>query len=295
MLTTAGLDTVGPWSRLNSDQLPASEGGCMFAHGDYIYYLTGQVDVPSTSSKLWRYSITSGTWGTVNCPMPHGQLRTCSTVDNKVYFFGGIPESTQVWQFDLLTLGWTPLGNFTYPFYAGISKAIGTDIYIIGGYSGSAPINRLTRYNTLTDAKTTRAVLPDATYGPSVFSFNTNTFIVTGGVDNLGNTYDQRRLLYAIDTDRWTSNQMTGAIHPGGFAAFTQTPTMGYVFGGVSNRTPSNKLSTFEVVSYKTVPKVGTQPGSRSRASMVSHNGKLYLLGGVNDAGRLSDFWVWSE
>lgn len=298
MLAITNSGSIGKWTRLNSGQLPASEAGCIFAHGDYIYYLTGNVSVPSTNNVLWRYTISTATWTTIVCPLPHRQLRTCSKVNNKVYFFGGIPESTQVWQFDLLTETWLQLGNYLYPFYAGVSIAIGTDIYIAGGYSGSGnlPLNRFVRYNTLTDETTTLATLPRITYGPAVYSFNENSLIITGGTDNLANTSDQNRLVYVIDTNRWTSNVMTGLLHPGGFTAFTQSKNLGYAFGGVFNRgLPSDQFDTFNALSYAPVPRTGSHPGARTRSNMVYHDEALYLFGGGNDGSKLSDFWVWEE
>lgn len=296
MLTIQNRTLDNKWRRLSSTSLPPSHGGCAFSSGDYIYYLTGAIPNPTANSKFFRYSITDDTWTELPCPLTYGQLRTCSVVNGKAYFFGGWPETLVTWSYDIVSNTWNQLGNFSYRFYSGMSIAIGTDIYIACGYSGSAPLNRFTRYNTLTDGKTVLQVAPTSTTGGMIFSFDDNTVIVTGGSDNLGNTDNLGRNLYTISTNSWARNNMTGPEHPGGYTAFTQSDGVGYLFGGLNNRTPTDVFSTFNALTYTTVKPTSPQPTARSRASMVYNNDAVYMVGGLSSGSEpLSELWVWSN
>ena len=155
----------------------------------------------------------------------------------------------------------------------------GTELLVWGGNGA----NDGYRYNPTTNSWTTIS----ATNAPVPRNFYLSILtgielIIWGGNDastNLGLSTGAR---YNLASNTWTALNITNAPAYLSGANCTFTNNAMYVYGGTSNNVYSNKMHKYDLITnvWTQNTPVGTTVPLRTAASMLSHNGFIYMYGG---------------
>ncbi|MEV8609374.1 carboxypeptidase regulatory-like domain-containing protein [Amycolatopsis sp. NPDC051373] len=205
-----------------------------------------------------------------------------ATVNGKVYSFTGLNGAeltTKNFVYDPGTLAWTPIAELATPRETPAVVAVGTKIYVTGGWAdGSIPVTNTDIYDTVTDTWTAGAPMPTATSAMGVAVAGGRIYVV-GGCDG-GNCGVTRVQVYDPAVDKWSAGPALPA--PIGWTNCGTIAGSIYCAGGVSG-----------LDNLKTAYKLDVEKGAWSRvadlpvqmwgsASTVA-NGQLLLSGGIAD------------
>jgi hypothetical protein len=172
--------------------------------------------VPCTSANC-----PTGVWQVI-APAPEARSRVAGTiVGNFFYYLGGEATgaalNTTAWKLDLTSHQWSPIAPLP-PVPAGsggvsnvAAAAIGTDIYLPGGWDGIAAVSRLLKYDTITD--TWDQVFTDP---PPVPVYSNGAAVVGGKLYVIGGNQVGTNLVYDPSGqigERWSTIPAPPSAH----------------------------------------------------------------------------------
>lgn len=162
--------------------------------------------------------------------------------------------------------------NIPYDFYLGSAVAIGTNIYLFGGYPSDS--RKLAyKYDTLTDTYTKLTDIPYSFYNGSVVAIGTDIYLL-GGQGSVKNKYKYDTL---TDTYTQLANLATDTYTHPAIAIGTDI----YTFGGYNTTTGTYKYET----STDTYVKLTDVPYWNA-SSCVANIGNYIYIFGSNTGGK---------
>ena len=148
------------------------------------------------------------------------------------------------------------------------SAVIGTNIYAIGGYNGSAT-NTNEMYDTITNTWTTKKVLSNSIYGGAAVSCN-------GSIYHLGGySYTTSNYMYNPTTNTWTSK----TVLPNAKQYSAAVEANGKVYISQGNNT-YNIVYDPSTNAWTQLTRNSTTGGNY--VSSAYYNGKIYVMGGAS-------------
>jgi N-acetylneuraminic acid mutarotase len=207
--TWTRLESLPPIENSHGKLKPDNKAGVASAALDGAVYAIGGRNVPDGPcspkspggilASVEKYDIASGHWSEV-APLPEGLSDAAAvTVGSKVWVFGGctvtkngaIRLTKDVYSYDPVANAWTKESNLPFDRCAFSQvAAIGTDVYVIGGFVGSnaPPSGETWVYDTTTgDAiQLEDMITPRAEMG--VVAYNGSIYTVGGSVPAYGNS-----------------------------------------------------------------------------------------------------------
>lgn len=149
------------------------------------------------------------------------------------------------------------------------SAVIGTDIYVIGGYTGSSS-NKNEKYDTITNTWTAKANLSISTYGAAAVACN-------GSIHHLGGyNYTTNHYLYNPTTNTWTSK----AALPAAKQYSAAVEASGRIYISQGNNT-NNLTYDFGANAWTQLTKC-TSTSAGNYVSAAHYDGKIYVAGGAS-------------
>ena len=225
----------------------------------------------------YGYTAATSAW-TALPPMPVATgLGSCITYENELFFFGGEAPSAggqqdTLYSFDGTT--WSQLPPMTRQHYRGMTGAVGSKLYLAGGYSGAeGALDTIIAYDIATS--TYDEALPPMQYarysGLGVTAGS--TIYILGGAPALD--YVEA---FTVSTSTWAvlSPMPEGAVYPVG----AYLPVSGSIFAGAT--TPeSQPLYEYSIAtSTWSDPSLPSLPIDAAYGSFGFDGSKLYVIGG---------------
>ncbi|MFN8581348.1 MAG: kelch repeat-containing protein [Gemmatimonadaceae bacterium] len=164
---------------------------------------------------------------------------------------------------------------------------VGEDLYVVGGWTGSALSGDLTMFDPLTSSWTPLAPRPNPAYAALGAQTLAGQIYVVGGVSATG-VPNATVSVYDPPSNTWTTT--TPLPVPGGCGGSGVIAGTLYALTGcetfVLNATGS--LFSYNRVTQQWTP-LASNPIPRTYPAVVAAGGKLYAVGGVLANGRTSD------
>ncbi len=238
----------------------------------------------STGASVTR----SGPWAAIPaCPV--AVERTAgAVVDGRFFIIGGEEVYSlrhgYVQEYDPATGTWDNTNaTMATPVSNNCAAAVGTDVYVPGGYDGVTTIATLQVYHTVTDAWETIVTdpLPIALHGPACAAYDGTAKVYVFGGSDTTSTYRDVTYIYdptAAAGSRWTA----GAAAPAVGAYGDAITAGGYLFYagmrqiGILNLTDVYRYDPV-ADSWATMPSLTTPRGG---ARMWTYESKLAVGGG---------------
>lgn len=278
------------WSLASYADVPAALRDVVAVeYGGYIYVIGGQNTGSNTVATLYRYNPTNNTWTTLTSMPAVRKLHSAVVVNGKIYVMGGTatggigsPTSVQTtYCYDIATDIWTTLANMPLARHSHAAVAVGTKIYVVGGYysQGSATVNTCYEYDTNNDTWTTLANMPNSLFNHAAVAVGTKVYVFAGQSTTASNA------TYCYDTvaNSWTTLAVVPYSTTGARAIAVGTKVY---FGGGSNAgnpptsTNSNAFYVYDTVA-NTWSALTSMSANRSMFAMVYANGFIYFMGGL--------------
>lgn len=188
---------------------------------------------------------------------------------------------------DLENTKWTDKARQILPRYAASVFVFGDEIHIAGG-DNSLDVKQVEHqvYDTLTNTWSFKAEMPVALSGQASFTIG-NKGYSAGGVNN---SYQVVSSLYIYDND--TNTWSTGSNLPDSYLPLFNGCTDG-TLGYIATTTDKNNLPSGNSFSYNpstdTWTQLATCPMGLAGSSAVYYNKKIYVYGGVDYTGAVSN------
>lgn len=228
----------------------------------------------------------SGSGGTAEFNIAYGD--TAPTDTSKLWIKANEPEAVSVTS--NLVVGSeeliTGVAEMKDALYYHSAAAVGTKIYIFGGYYLSNSNTRANAYvfDTITDTRTEITSMPSGLYHMGIAAVGTKIYLLGGRSGTVSQTYIRE---YDTENDTYTNvaslEQQTHAI------ATVAVGTKIYLFGGAygSNNTRRNTIYEFDT-EQKTITNIGAKlPKAASDITAAAVGTKIYLFGGDVGSDRL--------
>ncbi|MFI5607760.1 carboxypeptidase regulatory-like domain-containing protein [Amycolatopsis sp. NPDC051903] len=204
------------------------------------------------------------------------------SVNGKVFSFTGLDGAeltTKNFVYDPGTLAWTPIADLTTPRETPVVAAIGTKVYLSGGWAdGSVPEASTEIYDTVTGTWTAGAPMPTATAAAGVAVAGGRIYAVGGcGGSSCGTTRVQ---VYDPALDQWSAGPDLPA--PVGWTNCGTIAGSIYCAGGVSGFDNLKTAYTLDVAKG-TWSRVADLPVRMWGSASTVANGQLLLSGGIAD------------
>lgn len=188
---------------------------------------------------------------------------------------------------DLENTKWTEKASQILPRYAAAVFVFGDEIHITGG-DNSLDVKQVEHqvYDALTDTWSFKAEMPMALSGQASFTIG-NKGYSAGGVNN---AYQVVGTLYIYDND--TNTWSTGSSLPDSYLPLFNGSTDG-TLGYITTTTDKNNLPSGDSFSYNpstdTWTQLATCPMGLAGSSALYYNKKIYVFGGVDYTGGVSN------
>ncbi|KGO86541.1 hypothetical protein Q765_09945 [Flavobacterium rivuli WB 3.3-2 = DSM 21788] len=256
--------------------------------GNDIYIFGGDKSFTDYTSNftdnLYKYSITTNLWETVNEEMG-GNRRSASGfyANGKLYLGGGEngEHMTDFWEYDIATDAWTQKEDLNSKHHWRSATEIDGKGYFIGGFSRNpqTTTDDLWVYDPATNTWTEKAPYP-GNGGVSIVSFSHNGKLYAG-MGLIHTFFSSTNDFYEYDpaTDQWTQLASAPAISASLFAYFT-IGDVAYVITDYSSNVTFYKYSfttntwTSESLADMTL---STSGGGFSGNKAFTYNGKGYI------------------
>lgn len=208
---------------------------------------------------LYIYTIATNTW-TTGTSAPYGaQYHSATSVGSKLYYMAGGSDAGTAGQpytysYDPATNAWTQLANYnpTYGHTIHASAAIGTEIFLFGGFQSNGSVLRpfTRKYNTITNVWSSVADAPQTLGYHQATAVGMKIYITGGSSGSTSSAiygYSPRLLIYDMPTNTWSVGQDMPVARLGHGAAFYN----GFLFliGGNIQTGFTNQVIAFGVVS----------------------------------------------
>lgn len=177
----------------------------------------------------------SGILTTLTATLPEASHGPVCAVGAYVYMIGRGANNNQIWRFDSSTETITILSQTLTIGRVGLgSAAVGTNIYLFGGYANSTYYNTIQKYDTLTgDISVISAVIPQGLQGITCVAVGTDIYLFGGN----GTGSSNKNTIYKFDTVTETIITLPTALLQSGNSLTCQaTDTAVYIFGGLGSR-----------------------------------------------------------
>ena len=171
------------------------------------------------------------------------------------------------------------------PAYNSGGAAIGTKIYVVGGYDGASYLDTLQIFDTTTHTWGNGKDAPSVLYGPAVVAYGGKLYAFGGG----GGGTSTSAYAYDPGTDAWTTlaNMPQGTI----YAAAAPIGTTGkiLVMGGGNWGGEQSVVQQYDVAAnaWLTTPDIPNMKKPRSGAAGINYGNKVFCLHGSATQGDL--------
>jgi len=254
-----------------------------------IYVIGGVLD-PKALNSVEAYDPISNSWTTM-APMLQGRIRpraaAVTATNGKIYVFGGEIGNQRVDmvdEYDPSTNTWTVKLDMPFPLPARslFAAAAGQNgkIYVFGGSTNSATLNRVDEYDPVNDSWTQKANMPTPRSSLAATTGQDGLIYVTGG--NNFNVLE----VYNPNTNTWTTKTPMPISNISGHGSATACNGKIYVMGTSSiNGTPAHVLK-YDINGDSWTSITPTMPsGGRTGLAVVSLNKYIYAIGGYRRFG----------
>lgn len=258
---------AGQWlNRAPAPYTRVGAGGAMV--GDQFYLLSGSNASAIRVTDCYRYDVPNDAWYSITA-MPHaGQAA---------------PQLGGISNFD--------------------GAAIGTDVYVVGGFTGPAatvpPLSRLLKYDTVLDSweEITTDPLPSTNYGAGVVSHGGKLYVISGATLASPLTFTTACWVYdpaAPEGTRWSS------IEPIPVARFATVSVVGNkIYAAASGNAvdDADRVDVYDIAT-DTWTQAPSMNNARAAGALYDLNGKPYAVtGGLSTylgSSEILDGGVWS-
>jgi N-acetylneuraminic acid mutarotase len=257
---------------------------------DEIIYVSGGF---GGEEKLEAYNTITDTWKVLaDLPEPRHHLMSAS-YNEKVYIFGGASSvidwtpHAEAWAYDPNADSWTEIAVMPEPRLAGAAVTLDDYIYVVGGTGGS---NALLRYDPARDEWTSLAGLSQSREHTAATALDGRLYALGGRWSDTGELTSVE--VYDPAADSWMPAPAMQTAR-GGFAAVTVNAKI-YVLGGEVLTGANQALKSIEIFD----PQLGQRgawefgpdlPLGLHGVPAVNVNGVIYVLGGADRAGAISN------
>ena len=203
---------------------------------------------------------------------------TAPSDTSKLWIKSSVPsEITFMKDADLIFDAVTSSGTLPTKAYQKAAAAVGTKIYLFGGYnsstSGAVYITSIKMFDTITNSiSTLSAVLPTKAYGISAVTVGTKIYLFGGYT---GSAY--LNTINVFDTVNNTISTLSTTLYKGDYGiAAAAVGTKIYLFGG----SMSDTISVFDTENNSISTLSTKLPNVIGGAAAIPTNNKIYLFGG---------------
>ncbi len=232
-----------------------------------------------------------GSWtnmDTTNCQYfnLNGSTTPMAMGGGYIYTYGVdiITAESIIARFNPLTNAWQKLSNLPAGLLTGKDNPAflwtGTQLLVWGGNGA----NDGYRYNPGNNSWTTMS----NTNAPTTRNFYLSCFtgtelVVWGGTDANDGTPQSTGARYNLASNTWTAMSTTNAPAFLNSASCIKDGNAVYVYGGLTNNVYSNKMNRYDLGTNTWTQNTpgGTSVQVRYGANLMSHNGYIYMFGGV--------------
>ncbi|QQZ58948.1 kelch-like protein [Paenibacillus sonchi] len=211
-----------------------------------IYVIGGSTGNPlvlntTYTNKVEIYDPVTDTWTSgANASTSRG-LTTSSTVNNKIYVFGGLNASSEglsnVEEYDIISNTWSTKANLLTAVHGAGAVTYNDLIYVFNGGYNTSVYNKVQVYNPVTNNWTYKSSAP--TSRDTIVAVNyQNKIYVIGGYDSASTGLTTVEV-YDPEKDTWTAGPSLN-VGRWGFGSIVFNDSL-YVFGGATNT--AEKLS----------------------------------------------------
>ena len=172
---------------------------------------------------------------------------------------------------------WNQLAAMPYSRSDPAVVAFDGQIYVIGGVNSLGVLNRVERYDPLTDTWSTLSPKPKAVYDTQAAVIN-GLIYVPGGLQDQSSMQPSDLLeIYDTNTNQWHS----GAPLPTPLSAYGLVAYDGdlYVFGGWDGRKYRNSVYSYDPTDNSWQEQTA-MPTARGYCGVAESNGRIYVIGG---------------
>lgn len=162
------------------------------------------------------------------------------------------------------------------------AEIVNDDVYILGGYNGSIPINAVYKYNITSDTMMAYSTLPSARYFAMSCVYNGNIYLFGGR--NASTTGMNDFWMYDVDANNWIQKAPMNIGRFGSFCAVVGDKL--WVIGGQSMTTTfTNTIEYYDFVEGQWVLLDSTIviPTNRSLGATFVFDNTVYCVGGRSD------------
>lgn len=261
-------------------------GGAYYVYQGESYRLNDIYKIDTTTEIVTKLNVT----------LPKALSETCvAQVGKYIYILGGCFSNdtgytnsvNTIYKFDTETEK-IELLSATLPtcLYGCVCEAVGTDIYLIGGYDGSSwgtnnnKTSRIFKFDTITEtAQMIEAKLPYNRASMSGAKVGTNIYLF-GGYDAQSNSNATEDIV-KFDTVNQTTTTLTEKFTRMTSPSVSEAGTNIYICGGINNGAQvldtiykfDTITETYELLDLKL-------PNTLHSASAITVNDNMYLIGG---------------
>ena len=160
------------------------------------------------------------------------------------------------------------------------SGVVGTDIYCIGGYTGSSSsVNQ--KYDTLTNTWTAMTAMTASRYGHAVTASKGKIYAM-GGYSSYTTNY-----CYDPSTNAWTTK--TAVPSSSYYSATAEVDGIIYLISGYVGGSLSTTNRTYDV-STNTWSTISVLPAAVNYPSIGVYKNKIYVVGGYNGGAKTTNY-----
>jgi hypothetical protein len=287
-------------------------GSCVIMDADRCVNVEGGVFQGSSTDCTACAPLAAGMWAE-RTSAPYARVGSAGAIiGNTFYLLGGSTSSgirgTDCWKLDLVNNLWSPIAPMPHsgsvaPQLGGISNidaaAIGSDIYLVGGYpggTGALPLNRVLRYDTVLDEweEITSDPYPMPVYGSGLVAHNGKLYVISGATAVGAPT----TACYVYDPaapagSRWTAL----APIPVGRAFIAATVANGRIYAVSGEATDQDRVDIYDIAGdfWTQGPSMNVQRGGTALYVM---NGQPYAASGgwtaYTPTGEVFDGFNWN-
>jgi N-acetylneuraminic acid mutarotase len=296
---TPGVSIRGEWRTAVPLDLPRQYHAAA-AVNDKIYVIGGET-AGGEAVVVSVYDPAANAWSRLERPLPNPRRFPVAVVSGgRIYVMGGMREgkpSAAVEALDPATGTWQQLAPLPTPRWQAAAAESGGVIYVIGGRTGKNDFtDAVEAFDPRTNAWTVKTRAPARRAAMAAVAVDNVIYLLGGESTGLGVGFlsvksgEEALAEYDPAADRWGFKPAApvGRMGPAAVAMGRKI----YVFGGLVGtslmRSPSRHYDVYDVATGRWQ---ADQPMPRGRANHAAAvaAGKIYLIGGSGEAGRLVD------
>jgi len=285
----------GTWAKKADMPTARMNCGACIVNGK-IYAIGGWTNA-NVLATMEEYDPDKDEWNTKSSmKIPRGVLATVA-VNGKIYAIGGENQDgakfSTVEEYDPTNDTWTTKSNMPTARTDLCASVVNGKIYAIGGRPGGEYTSIVEEYDPTTDTWTRKADMPTARGISAACAVNSKIYVI-GGLKVLlfapGNPVLSTVEEYDPATDKWTKKADMPTARC--FLSADAVNDKIYAIGGIAVEMGPGEITVPTVEIYDPSTNIWTKgpdmPTKRSSLSVVSGDGKLYVIGGSVISGGAS-------